>query len=566
MACMARHKGLKMANYILRYKYPIFLSFFLSILLGIMDVGKGIILKEIIDTAITNNNSGFVRIIVVIILFILSNIVLYASFQRLSLLIASYICEDIKNDLIGNIINKPGYDNMEFISTVNKDVDMIYEKKLINLFMLVRTMSSFVLSLGYLIYVNIYIAMSVVACGLISIYLPSLFVNKSSELKNVYIEATAQFFRMLKELLYGIETIKLFMLENEYLIKLNDSNKKVEESRLRSNFYDDCIQLLVTSNGFLILSINVVLAAFLSHKGYFSIGTALAIMQVMNYVILPINQGPFYIAEMNSIYPIEQKILGILEKVTYEKTLDKEKVLQEEIKTIEIKNLSYCYPGSQSFAIENLDLLLERGKKYVLLGSSGSGKSTLLKVLTKLNKAYSGKIEIDGEELSDIDEISLRKKINFVQQNPYIFQDTLEFNICLRHDVEKKELDKVIELVNLKELIRKLPNGVKTVLSDNGNNLSGGEKQKIAIARVFIREPEIIFVDEGMSALDTKNTYFLENMFLKYNGTIVTISHKSNPQILKQYDQIVVMENSRIVAVGNFNQVAQSPYSYLLNV
>ena len=555
-----------MTNYILRYKYSIFLSFFLSILLGIMDVGKGIILKEIIDTAITNNNSGFLRIIVVIIIFILSNIVLYASFQRLSLLIASYICKDIKNDLIGNIINKSGCDNMEFISTVNKDVDLIYEKKLINLFMLVRTMSSFVLSLGYLIYVNIYIAMSVVACGLISIYLPSLFVNKSSELKNVYIEATAQFFRMLKELLYGIETIKLFMLENEYLIKLNDSNKKVEESRLRSNFYDDCIQLLVTSNGFLILSINVVLAAFLSHKGYFSIGTALAIMQVMNYVILPINQGPFYIAEMNSIYPIEQKILGILEKVTYEKTLDKEKVLQEEIKTIEIKNLSYCYPGSQSFAIENLDLLLERGKKYVLLGSSGSGKSTLLKVLTKLNKAYSGKIEIDGEELSDIDEISLRKKINFVQQNPYIFQDTLEFNICLRHDVEKKELDKVIELVNLKELIRKLPNGVKTVLSDNGNNLSGGEKQKIAIARVFIREPEIIFVDEGMSALDTKNTYFLENMFLKYNGTIVTISHKSNPQILKQYDQIVVMENSRIVAVGNFNQVAQSPYSYLLNV
>ena len=555
-----------MTNYILRYKYSIFLSFFLSILLGIMDVGKGIILKEIIDTAITNNNSGFLRIIVVIIIFILSNIVLYASFQRLSLLIASYICKDIKNDLIGNIINKPGCDNMEFISTVNKDVELIYEKKLINLFMLVRTMSSFVLSLGYLIYVNIYIAMSVVACGLISIYLPSLFVNKSSELKNVYIEATAQFFRMLKELLYGIETIKLFMLENEYLIKLNDSNKKVEESRLRSNFYDDCIQLLVTSNGFLILSINVVLAAFLSHKGYFSIGTALAIMQVMNYVILPINQGPFYIAEMNSIYPIEQKILGILEKVTYEKTLDKEKVLQEEIKTIEIKNLSYCYPGSQSFAIENLDLLLERGKKYVLLGSSGSGKSTLLKVLTKLNKAYSGKIEIDGEELSDIDEISLRKKINFVQQNPYIFQDTLEFNICLRHDVEKKELDKVIELVNLKELIRKLPNGVKTVLSDNGNNLSGGEKQKIAIARVFIREPEIIFVDEGMSALDTKNTYFLENMFLKYNGTIVTISHKSNPQILKQYDQIVVMENSRIVAVGNFNQVAQSPYSYLLNV
>ena len=555
-----------MTNYILRYKYSIFLSFFLSILLGIMDVGKGIILKEIIDTAITNNNSGFLRIIVVIIIFILSNIVLYASFQRLSLLIASYICKDIKNDLIGNIINKPGCDNMEFISTVNKDVDLIYEKKLINLFMLVRTMSSFVLSLGYLIYVNIYIAMSVVACGLISIYLPGLFVNKSSELKNVYIEATAQFFRMLKELLYGIETIKLFMLENEYLIKLNDSNKKVEESRLRSNFYDDCIQLLVTSNGFLILSINVVLAAFLSHKGYFSIGTALAIMQVMNYVILPINQGPFYIAEMNSIYPIEQKILGILEKVTYEKTLDKEKVLQEEIKTIEIKNLSYCYSGSQSFAIENLDLLLERGKKYVLLGSSGSGKSTLLKVLTKLNKAYSGKIDIDGEELSDLDEISLRKKINFVQQDPYIFQDTLEFNICLRHDVEKKELDKVIELVNLKELIRKLPHGVKTVLSDNGNNLSGGEKQKIAIARVFIREPEIIFVDEGMSALDTKNTYFLENMFLKYNGTIVTISHKSNPQILKQYDQIVVMENSRIVAVGNFNQVAQSPYSYLLNV
>ena len=119
-----------MTNYILRYKYSIFLSFFLSILLGIMDVGKGIILKEIIDTAITNNNSGFLRIIVVIIIFILSNIVLYASFQRLSLLIASYICKDIKNDLIGNIINKPGCDNMEFISTVNKDVDLIYEKKI----------------------------------------------------------------------------------------------------------------------------------------------------------------------------------------------------------------------------------------------------------------------------------------------------------------------------------------------------------------------------------------------------------------------------------------------------
>ena len=216
--------------------------------------------------------------------------------------------------------------------------------------------------------------------------------------------------------------------------------------------------------------------------------------------------------------------------------------------------------------MDNINLTLKKNKKYAIVGESGSGKSTLIKLLMRYYNDYSGSILIDNNDLKSIYSSDLYKNISMIQQNVFMFDDSIKENIRLYSNHDDDDILKSCERAGLSKLINSLPNGIDSLVGENGNKLSGGEKQRIAIARALINDTQILILDESTSALDNETAYNLENSLLNLKDlTLVTVTHKLIKNILNKYDEIIVMKNGSVVEKGSFEYLlSQKGYFYSL--
>ena len=214
--------------------------------------------------------------------------------------------------------------------------------------------------------------------------------------------------------------------------------------------------------------------------------------------------------------------------------------------SIKIQNLSFCYPGAKKNIIHNLSFDIKKGDKIGIIGGNGSGKTTLLSLICGLLEPSNGTIKVDDKKIAEnLNE--WKKKIGYIPQNIYLFDDSLSKNISLAEDIDLKKINDVIERSQLKNLIMNLPDGVNTIIGEKGSKLSGGEKQKIAIARVLYRNSEIMLFDEFTSAMDLDSeNKFIEEINRKYSEkTIIIVSHRKSA--LKYCKKIYNMDNQTLV-------------------
>ena len=196
---------------------------------------------------------------------------------------------------------------------------------------------------------------------------------------------------------------------------------------------------------------------------------------------------------------------------------------------------------------------IQKGEKIAIVGMSGSGKSTLLDLLLYFYDVTSGHISIDNQDLQDISSESLYNLMTVVQQDIYIFDDTLSANITLNHPFAEDDIKQAIQQSGLENYILENELGLQTLCGENGSNLSGGQKQRLSIARALIRKTPILLLDEATSSLDNQVTTEIENSILKIRDlTALVITHKLNETILKKYDRILFMKDGVIVEDGSF--------------
>jgi len=187
---------------------------------------------------------------------------------------------------------------------------------------------------------------------------------------------------------------------------------------------------------------------------------------------------------------------------------------------------------------------------------SGSGKSTLLNLLLNFYDVTSGHISIDNQNLQDISSESLYNLMTVVQQDVYIFDDTLSANITLNQPFTEDDIKQAVQQSGLENYILENELGLQTLCGENGSNLSGGEKQRLSIARALIRKTPILLLDEATSSLDNQVTAEIENSILKIRDlTALVVTHKLNEAILKKYDRIIFMKDGIIVEDGPFRDL-----------
>lgn len=207
---------------------------------------------------------------------------------------------------------------------------------------------------------------------------------------------------------------------------------------------------------------------------------------------------------------------------------------------INLKNVSYHYAESDEPIFHNLNLDFILQNKYILTGDSAAGKSTILNLIGGLLRDYKGEINLGNMSYDQISDHDLHQKISYLQQDPYIFSASLKWNLTLGKKISTQKINKVIKECGLEDLITKLPNGIDTVLDDQGKQLSGGQKQRIAFAREILRDTPIYLLDEATSALDKASSTQLERLILtKQDKTVIMVTHHLRNEIEQLANKVV---------------------------
>lgn len=207
---------------------------------------------------------------------------------------------------------------------------------------------------------------------------------------------------------------------------------------------------------------------------------------------------------------------------------------------IKLENVSFKYENTSIF--ENLTLSVKDGEKVGIIGESGSGKSTLLKILAGLNKPTSGEIDVDGEKSPE----GIIKKVSVVMQSPMLLPLSILENITMGHEYEDSKIEKIIEAANLKKWTDTLPEGLNTYLGDRADELSGGQAQRIAIARAMFKDANILLLDEPTSALDGENAASVLEAIDHFTSdkTVIHVTHRR--EHLEGYDRILTMKDGKL--------------------
>lgn len=400
-----------------------------------------------------------------------------------------------------------------------------------------------------------------IALMLIPVLVAVLTGNRLAKAEEQVSQKNAGFVSTLKDALTGFSVIKSFQAEIAVCKLFAESVKNTEDAKVSKRKIATILEMLGNISG-IIAQIGVfVVGAGLAIAGKgISAGVVMAFVQLMNYLLAPVQTLPQFFASRKASHALIDKLAEALSANIRQ---DGEPISKELKTGIEVKNLTFGYTEEKTI-LKDIDFRFEAGKSYALVGASGSGKSTLLNLLMGGYGNYDGQILYDGQELHQIRSDSLYELISIIQQNVFVFNNTIHNNITMFHEFPKEKVEQAIELSGLSQLIRE--RGAEYLCGENGSGLSGGEKQRISIARSLLKESSVLLVDEATASLDAQTASQVASAILGLKGlTRIVVTHDLEAAVLKQYDCILALKNGTITESGTFDELMeQKQYFYSL--
>ncbi len=448
-----------------------------------------------------------------------------------------------------------------YISALSNDVNSIETGYLSNIFLIVQQGCLCLGALGMMFYYNIPLTLVSIALALLPLLAAVLTGNMVAAEEEQVSRRNESYMSMLRDSLSGFSVIKSFRAEARICRNFAREVKLLslaKEKRMKK-------KTLVESFGSLAgvtLQFGVFLiGAYLAITGSsISAGTVLIFVQLLNFVIMPISNIPNALAECKASLALIRRLAAALEtNVRQEGAVSK-----TELHTgIMVENLSFGYDQAKE-VLHDLSFRFEAGKSYCLVGASGSGKSTLLNLLMASHSGYSGQIRYDDVPLQEISSEALYDLVSVVQQNVFIFNASIRDNITMFSEFPREAVDRAIDLSGLRTLIQE--KGEDYLCGENGCGLSGGEKQRVSIARSLLKQSQVLLVDEATAALDMQTAAQVSGAILDLEGiTRIVVTHSLDSSLLQRYDCVLALKNGVIAESGSFDALMeQKGYFYSL--
>jgi ABC-type bacteriocin/lantibiotic exporter with double-glycine peptidase domain len=395
------------------------------------------------------------------------------------------------------------------------------------------------------------ISLFILVCVPIKIFLSIFFSRIKNNDMKLYLKNNNLFYEWLSDQIKGIKEIKLWnLLEiklrgfsqvQEKLLCAYQKNRMIDQYQ---EFWEGILNIIITCTLYMF-------SGYLIIHDYLSIGDALAILAYSGYILSPLSAIINLKYQFSIVKPSVERLLDFFdldEEGNFviddsEKNVNRKN--DKDTPIIEFNNVSFGY-SKKTKVLKKVDFKIFKGEKVAIIGENGSGKTTIANLMLGLIKPDSGKIIINGQQVGKTNMEELREKISVVNQSPYLFQETVKENINLKRESNIDKIKHVCKICGIDEFISKLPNGYNQKIGVEGAKLSGGEKQKIAVARAFLKEADLFIFDEATANLDVESNMEIYKRFNKIyeDKTAIFITHRMEE--LENVDRIIELKDGKI--------------------
>lgn len=530
------------------YKSNILKMLLLSGLLSFLRVLPSYLLAFATNAIFARNISQFLFwdlvILILWLIYVCSNYLFSVyqekELQKISLSLRKREADSIKTVPLAdfNKITADGY-----VSKLTNDITQIETQGVMSLYRLFSNGWLILFSIVALALFNLWLVVLVLGLTGLILYIPNKFGTVLVALGQKLSTSNSSYTKRIANILKGYNVFRYNNRLAEIPKKITEYSQDLSENKVAIAKTNHKIMNLIAFSSLLSQVVVDIVTGFLAIIGQTTIGAISSSGNLAANIFNSVSLVGQSAMELRSIEPVIETFF--VDKPIVRAT---KKTYNEFTDCIRIENLSFGYDANLPI-LENFNLDIKKGGKYLLTGDSGSGKSTLLKILIGDLEGYSGEIKVDGHQLMDVDSHSF---IQYIDQDNYLFNTSYKENVALWNNYASTEIAEA-----LNKAAADFVDDIDKVVENNGTNLSGGQKQRIGLARAFIQKKSVILFDEGTSSLDKKNTLLIENLLLEDNElTVVMVSHHPLEENIHKFDQIIsisapLASENQLIAMAN---------------
>lgn len=560
----------KVLRYAARYKFLIYLSMLLAVITALLSLYVPILAGRAIDHIIGKGNVDFtivggilLKMIVTIaiisvcqwimnkannkITFQVVRDVRKEAFERLQILPFEYLDSKQTGDIVSRIIS---------------DVDLFSDGLLMGFTQLFTGIVTIVGTLMFMFYLNFKIALVVVVLTPLSLFVARFIATRSFNLFKLQSEARSDQTSFVDEMVGNLSVVKAFAHEDENMEYFDSINERLEETSIKATFISSLTNPGTRFINNLVYAAVALFGALTCIVGGMTVGGLTIFLSYANQYTKPFNEISGVVTELQNALACAERVFALIEEKTEIPDSADAPNTFEPSGDVKFNDVFFSYDKNKKL-IEDLNLDIKKGQRVAIVGPTGAGKSTLINLLMRFYDVDEGGISIDGINIKDLKRRQIRDNFGMVLQETWLRSGTIKDNITLgRSGFTDEEIIEAAKASHAHSFIKRLPEGYNTVISENGGNLSQGQKQLLCITRVMLSIPPMLILDEATSSIDTSTEIRIQKAFNKMMSgrTSFIVAHRLST--IREADVILVMKNGRIIEQGSHNELLEKKGFY----
>ena len=525
----------------------------LLIIRPILSSWIGIRAGQFFDLAIygTSFKKVIIQFIIIFALWIFNYSLIFYWTKLLKAFLVSRFRLDTKREMFRNImsVNADDFNTMEpgdYIAAFSNDITLLEERYFKSILELFEYVITIVIVGGVFFTLDPLLAATVAGFGVLGAAISIALAKYTRTMNERFIKSFYNFTQGIKELFSSFRTIKNYNIVDQVQNRFDTFNTETENKKYQADFALEFVNSISAAfSGFLMFSV-IGIGLIKVLQGDITMGIVITAYDFASDLSAPLQNCLHKVNEIRSVKTISEKIEGF-------EVLARENSQYSGDSTSDFSGYNLLYENvdftiGNTHALSNFSFCFLSGKKYLIIGRNGAGKSTLFKLLKRMYDCYSGDIYVGGQNISNLSYETLSELASYLNEDVNVYSTSVKDNITLFRNVDEAELKHAIQTAHVEvDLDRQI--------RDNGSNISSGEKRRIEIARTLVCNTPIVIFDEVISTLDIETAYEIESLALSLNATVIFISHNFSGKLVRQYDEILLMEDGRLVAHGSHDEL-----------
>ncbi|MBP3621924.1 MAG: ABC transporter ATP-binding protein [Lachnospiraceae bacterium] len=560
----------RIMKYIKKYMFFVILSFVCATISVITTLVGPILTGKAIDELIGPGKINFYDVKWYITLFIIAMCITVLTQWIMNVLnnhITYSVVRDIRIEAFNHLESLPlsyvdSHKHGDIVSRIVSDIDQFADGLLMGFTQLFTGVVTIVGTLGFMLYINVPIALVVVVLTPISLFVASFIAKRTYNLFQSQSESRGELTALVDEMIGQQKIVQAFGYEDDALDRFDKINNTLEKDSMNATFYSSLTNPCTRFVNSVVYTAVGIIGAFSAISGKLTVGQLTCFLSYANQYTKPFNEISNVITELQNALACAGRVFELIDEEPEVAEPGDAKVLSEATGEITIENVDFSYVPEKEL-IKDLNLKVKPGMRVAIVGPTGCGKSTLINLLMRFYDVNEGSIKVDGTDIRNITRESLRDNYGMVLQETWLKSGTIKENIAYGNpNATDKEIIEAAKKAHAHSFIKRLPQGYDTVITEDGGNLSQGQKQLLCITRVMLLLPPMLILDEATSSIDTMTEIRIQKAFNKMmeGRTSFIVAHRLST--IKEADVILVMKDGNIIEQGSHKELLKQKGFY----